>query len=165
MVNDPTRDDELLPVDASEQDDPPEDEVIERSMKALASMSPPADFVAEVMYQVRETHLRKRLDLGWVAALATGLFLMVLGLFLWDVRDYAQANDLDRFGPAFTEKSQAVTAQFDGLFEATGGILTASWQFFKGFLSTFLQSTPWPLQILIFAGILALFWLVRKWLF
>ena len=140
-----------------------EDEVLSQSIKGMPSIEVPSVFLPNVMFQVYEQHHRDKIHLPLVGLFSLLLFLLSFGFFVWDVQDYARANNLVDFQQALTRKIDTFFSRFDELFSALGGIISASWQIVTGAIRMFIGDTPLVLQALIVSGLLAIGFLARKW--
>ncbi len=163
MDNDSPRKDEMeetQSMDSEREDALLDDPVLSQSIRSLATVEVPPAFLPNVMFQVYERHHREKVSIPWVVALSLLLIIMSVGLFIWDVIEFGRAQGLDNFQQALSRKSKDLVDNFDSLFAALSGLVSASWQL----LSLFFSTTPVLLQISIFAGLLVLAFFTRKWL-
>ena len=140
-----------------------EDLFLEQSLGKIA-IQVPAGFLPNVMYRVYEKHYRDQLPLGRALAVALVPLLLSLGFFAWEVRDFQSGRNLTSFAEAVSQKYAIVTADFDNWLSVFSGILTASWQVITGSALFFFTKTPIPLQLLIYAALVAFIFLIRRWM-
>lgn len=132
------------------------------SLKAMPPIEVPSGFLPNVMFEVYETHHREKISLPLTGLIASILFLLSGGFFVWDVMDYAAQTNATSFGEALNQKFTTLLQGFDSVFSAFSGILSASWQIVSGTVKMFFTTTPVLLQVAIFIGLFSLAYLIRR---
>ncbi len=167
MVNHDPEWKEDLPEDIQNiepEDDPFEDAFLSQSLKNMPELEVPSGFLPGVMFQVYEYHHREKIHLPTVFTIGVALLVACVGLFAWDIQDFAREQGHGSFSEAFSQRMDAIMASMDSLFSAMTGVMSASWQIVRGAMGVFISDTPFVLQALIFAGLAALIYLARKYL-
>jgi len=146
------------------EDDLFDDPFLSESLKNMPELEVPSGFLPNVMFQVYEYHHREKINLPTVFTIGMALLLACLGLFAWDIQDFARDHSGGSFSEALSQRLDAIMASLDNLLSAITNILTASWQIVRGAVGLFFTDTPFAVQLLIFAGLAALIYLARKYL-
>lgn len=137
------------------------DPFLEQSLRSLPEIQVPSSFLPNVMFRVYERHARESIRIPTAIALTLLLLLGALLFFFLDVHDHMDRAGLETFSQALDHRIDTISADFDYLFSAIGGILSASWQILSG-SAGLMGISGWVFALGAVAVFAVLVFLIRK---